>query len=44
MSDETLPAECPDCDTVMGTRGEAMVHMLYALGDEDHRAGSEFNE
>jgi len=41
MSDDELPAECPDCDTVMETRGEVMVHLLYALGDEDHRAGGD---
>jgi len=37
--DGELPAECPDCDTVMETRGQVMTHMLYALGDDDHRAG-----
>jgi len=39
MTDETsLPTDCPDCGNTMETRGEVMVHMLYALGDEDHRA------
>ena len=40
MSD-SLPAQCPDCGTVLETRGQAMVHMLAAVGDDDHRAGFE---
>lgn len=38
MSDK-LPAECPDCDTVMETREEVFIHMLTAIGRDDHRAG-----
>lgn len=40
MSNE-LPAECPDCDTVMETKGDVLVHMLAAIGDDDHRASIE---
>lgn len=38
MSEKELPFDCPDCDVTMETKEDALVHMLYAVGDDDHRA------
>jgi len=36
--DYTLPFDCPDCERTLETRDELLVHVLWAVGQDDHRA------
>jgi len=36
--DDMLPVDCPDCDRVLETRDELLVHVLWAINQDNHRA------